>query len=117
MNVTTLLPVASFVLACIFWMALGAFLLTVMPGFQRTLPGVLAFLLGALAGAFVLGKLAAVLFSRPDGEPASIPIMVLRFVIGLAGAIAGGLLVAHLVQRNWPKKTGSATSSQNPPSA
>jgi len=116
MNVTTLLPVASFVLACIFWMALGAFLLTVVPGFQRTLSGVLAFLVGALAGAFVLGKLAQVLFSRPD-EPASIPSLVIRFVFGLAGAIAGGLLLAHLLQHNWPKKTGSATSSQNPPSA
>ncbi len=104
MIVTSLLPIASFVLVCLFWTALGAFLLTVVPGFQRTLLGVFGFLLGALAASFVVGRLADLLFSQPDGAPTNIPAMLVRFVIGFGSAVGGGLLCARLLQREWPKK-------------
>ena len=100
-----LLPVAGFVFAFIFWIGLGAVLLTVIPGLRRSLPGVSAFVVGAFAGSFVVGRLTAVFFSQPNGATMGISGLIIQLAIGLASATAVGLLLAWLLQRLWPKKT------------
>jgi hypothetical protein len=105
MNVTNFMPVASLVLACVFWTGLGFVLLTVVPGLRRTVQGVFAFVVGALAGSLGVGRLTAALFIRPDGAAPRIPILLLQLAIGLASAVGLGLFLAWLMERNWPKKT------------
>jgi hypothetical protein len=99
--VSTLLPVAGFIFAFIFWIGLGTVLLTVIPGLRRSLSGVSAFVVGAFAGSFGVGRLTAGFFNRPTDMSG----LFIQLAIGLAGATAVGLLFAWLLQRLWPKKT------------
>jgi hypothetical protein len=103
--VNTLLPVAGFIFAFIFWIGLGTVLLTVIPGLRRSLSGVSAFVVGAFAGSFVVGRLTATFFGRPNGPTTGMSGLFIELAIGLAAATAVGLVFAWLLQRLWPKKT------------